>query len=995
MASRRGTRKQTPAPGRIGGGPLTPLLELGTTGLKTTGGRVWEELLPQLQGPRAIAIYREMALNDPTVGAMLRAIEMLIRRVEWNTKPASDDAMDVARAEFVQQCIDDMSETWADTLAGFLSFIRYGFSVHEEVYKRREGPSSDPKLSSKYNDGRIGWARLPARAQDTIDQWIWDENGTLLGCVQKAPPDFRDRLLPWNRFLLFRAGGEKSNPEGQSVLRTAYRPWFFKKRIEEIEGIGVERDLAGLPTALVPPELLAADAPENLKQQLRQIEVLLRNIRRDQREGVIFPQSFDENGKPLYELKLLSTGGRRQFDTSDIVGRYDTRIAMSVLADFVLMGHEKVGSFALASSKTDLFAVALGAWLDVVTEQMNRFAIPRLLRLNAFPFGEKLPTLEHGDIETVDLAEISAYVTQLVGAGVIVPSPGLEKHLLQNAGLPEPEEGEGLEAKAARDDAMAAQIAGQPPAGEEPDPEDPDGENPPPGAPGGPPRPPPGQVPPQFRKGGGLVPRPFGAAAELGKAYDPDQPRDDDGRFSSDGGGGSASPEEIGRLGRAITRRMREGQREMSAALQAGTYDEARGARVGREIRELRRQLAVAEGADPEVTVGTPFRLATGQVDWVVTAIRPQTERVLGGFVVSARSADGKKTRETVWENEIRVRPRVGKLWDPDQPRDEAGRWGDGSEGGNATALRAGRAPVQGADSSALELPGWSADRSLTSANGQQVDERTGKPIPGPDTMFGEIARAQGYDGAPRVVSAEVMDRLVAQNKLELFRGLGGPEAAQHADDLRGGELFAGRGALGSGIYTASATEAVPDPHAKASEYATRTGGRGAVVRMTLHPDARIADHDEMRRDMVRDRAAAERRGASAAHLAAQYQDVGRYAALRGYDVVRHEGTGYHVVLNRTALIVQRENVMAKAAPDACLTSCPAALSQQIGPWFATRTVAALTADRARALTRDVLRVRRWTDLSLENRALLLRAQAEFEGAAVPQRTAHRAPPVA
>ena len=48
-----------------------------------------------------------------------------------------------------------------------------------------------------------------------------------------------------------------------------------------------------------------------------------------------------------YDLKLLSTGGRRQFDTNAIIARYDARIAMSCLADFILLGHDKVGTLAL------------------------------------------------------------------------------------------------------------------------------------------------------------------------------------------------------------------------------------------------------------------------------------------------------------------------------------------------------------------------------------------------------------------------------------------------------------------------------------------------------------------------------------------------------------------------------------------------------------------------------------------------------------------------
>ena len=59
--------------------PEDPLSEIGSTGLEHSGGRIHEEFLPQLRGRRAIQVFKEMRDNDPTVGAMLFAVEMLIR----------------------------------------------------------------------------------------------------------------------------------------------------------------------------------------------------------------------------------------------------------------------------------------------------------------------------------------------------------------------------------------------------------------------------------------------------------------------------------------------------------------------------------------------------------------------------------------------------------------------------------------------------------------------------------------------------------------------------------------------------------------------------------------------------------------------------------------------------------------------------------------------------------------------------------------------------
>ena len=49
---------------------------------------MFKEFLPELQGQRAIQVYQEMSSNDPVVGSILHAIEMLIRQVEWRVEPA-------------------------------------------------------------------------------------------------------------------------------------------------------------------------------------------------------------------------------------------------------------------------------------------------------------------------------------------------------------------------------------------------------------------------------------------------------------------------------------------------------------------------------------------------------------------------------------------------------------------------------------------------------------------------------------------------------------------------------------------------------------------------------------------------------------------------------------------------------------------------------------------------------------------------------------------
>ena len=410
--------------------------EIGTTGLQMYGGRVHEEFHPALRGDKARKVYREMADNDPVVGAILFAMDMLIRQVTWHTEPADDSPAALQVADDVWTSLHDMSQTWANVLSEIMSMLTYGWSYHELVYKIRRGPEA--AVPSTYDDGMVGWRKMPGRAQDTLSRWEWDPAGGIAGMYQldMSAIGKGEVFIPIEKSLLFRTTAQKNNPEGKSVLRTAYRSWYMKKRIEEIEAIGIERDLAGLPVAWVPPTMLSKDATTDEKAALEEIKKIVKRVKRDEQEGVVFPLTYDAKGNKLYDLTLLTSGGQRQFSPDEIITRYDQRMAMTVLGDFILLGHEKVGSFALGSTKMDLFAVALGAWLDEIADVFNQYAIPRLCRLNACPV-DIAPKLRHSEVKNVNLKELGDYITSLAGVGFqLYDDASLEEYLRGAAQLP-------------------------------------------------------------------------------------------------------------------------------------------------------------------------------------------------------------------------------------------------------------------------------------------------------------------------------------------------------------------------------------------------------------------------------------------------------------------------------------------------------------------------------------------------------------------------------
>lgn len=402
--------------------------ELGRSGLRQNSGYINEEFLRKLQWPKAGDVYQEMSSNDPVITAVLFCCRMLIRQVEWRVKPFSDNPADVECAEFVRSCMDDMSETWVDFIDEVISYFSYGFSLHEIVYKRRMGPNKQSSKNSQYNDGRIGWRKIPGRRQTTLSGWDFDPDGGLAGVYQRSGGNYVH--LPIQRCLLFRTNNTNGNPEGISFLRGAYRPWYFKKHIEEIEGIGIERDLAGLPVIIAPEgiDLDNKDDPKAVEARNTSLR-LVTSIRRDRNDGVVL-----NNG---WELKLLSTGGTRQFDTNAIINRYDQRIAITLLADIIMLGADKVGSFALAKVKQSLLATALDAQLTNICGVLNRYAIPRLLALNTFPGITGYPAFECDSVVAPDLNELGNFIGKLAGAKMpLFPDIDLENYLRDIASFP-------------------------------------------------------------------------------------------------------------------------------------------------------------------------------------------------------------------------------------------------------------------------------------------------------------------------------------------------------------------------------------------------------------------------------------------------------------------------------------------------------------------------------------------------------------------------------
>lgn len=426
---------------------------MGSSGLRQFSGWVREEFLPQLVGRQAARVYREMTDNDPTCGALLFAISQAQRSIEWRVSPPDDTPQCAEMVEFVESLMDDMSHSWSDFLSEAQTKFSYGFAPFEKCYKRRlgrkprKGADGKPLPTSKFDDGKIGIWKLPLRGQDTVIKWFFDNDGVMQGMTQQpwVGPIID---IPAAKMFLLRPSTHKNNPEGRSLLRNAYRPWYFVKRLEEQEAICLER-MSGTPEYRVPNALLeAANANDpNAIAALAMYKKIITNVRVDEQMGLVTPSDMWTNAdgtpsaEPMYEFRYaMPQGGRAMaanFDTS--INRYKLDIMTSVLADFLTLGHGQSsrGSQTLGEAKIDMFFQAQRGWAESDAGILNEDLLPSIWELNGFD-PDLMPKFEPDMPQRIDLDGLSNFVFRLGQVGALrFGDDGTEDYLREAAGLPE------------------------------------------------------------------------------------------------------------------------------------------------------------------------------------------------------------------------------------------------------------------------------------------------------------------------------------------------------------------------------------------------------------------------------------------------------------------------------------------------------------------------------------------------------------------------------
>lgn len=388
--------------------PGSPFSEIGFTGLEIYSGVVQQEFLRELrisgrQG--GYNRYDEMRRNSPVIGALLRSIQLAVMTVDWAV--VSDEGKDDPRVEFINESLAGMEFNFKNHVDDALTMLPFGFALTEIVYKR--------------DNGRIVWDKFAFRGQDTVFQWITTPKGDILGFKQQTSKHLVDEPLPIDKLIHYRTSTERNDPEGKSIIRNSYTSYYYAKNIQVIEAIGIERDLAGIPVIEMPEGSDAKDGAPDFEKAKK----IVRRIRNDEQAGVVLP--------PGWTMKLLSAEGSRLFDTSAIIGRYEKRMLMSGLAQFIMLGMDNVGTQSLSEDQSGFFNSGVNSIATNISDTFTKQAIKRLLELNGMD--SEGVWMEHSPAGDTDLEMLTKALQQ--AGGLITWTPQDEVWLRSVFTLPE------------------------------------------------------------------------------------------------------------------------------------------------------------------------------------------------------------------------------------------------------------------------------------------------------------------------------------------------------------------------------------------------------------------------------------------------------------------------------------------------------------------------------------------------------------------------------
>jgi hypothetical protein len=399
--------------------------EIGYSGLSMFNGISQDELYRELTWPCSIKTYKQMSYHA-AVGSCLNLYDSIISKVNWRVVPPQNATQEeIDQTKFIEECLLDMDTPMRTVIRDALSSNIYGFAVQEKVYRRRLKQNG-----SLFNDGKIGIKKIALRNQESIEKFIYSEDGSeILGVKQNLSAVQQGRytgqklevVIPRQKYIHVATGRNREDPFGKSPLRDVYLSYRFLVVAEELESTGVSKDLAGLPLLKLPAQYMSTDASPEQKILFENFKNIARNMQVNAQSSLVLPSDVNpETRAPLFDFELISSqGSGKSFDISSIKSYYQNQVYTTLGADLLLMGSSgNSGSFSLGQIKSSLTGATIESMLDNIVDAFQRDLIRHIYELNGFD-ASRMCKLDYNDLNSTDLESLSKAYQRYASTGLL------------------------------------------------------------------------------------------------------------------------------------------------------------------------------------------------------------------------------------------------------------------------------------------------------------------------------------------------------------------------------------------------------------------------------------------------------------------------------------------------------------------------------------------------------------------------------------------------
>jgi hypothetical protein len=397
--------------------------------------------------------YSDNLANIDVVGASVRYYLNLGTAAKWSLDPADDTPAAQDVADFIDDVIRDMRTPWARVVRRGLMYRYWGFGIQEWTAKKRE-------------DGKIGLLDVEARPAHTIERWDRDEDtGHVVGVVQLRPQDQKLAYLPRTKIVYVVDDSLSDSPDGFGIARQISETVQRLQRFQELETIGFETELRGIPKGRAPYAVLDdLKAKKKIKEServaiLAPLKDFIENHIISVKTGVMIDSSVyraTDEGKtpsatPLWDVELMTGGSTGMEAVAAAIERLQREIARLFGTEGILLGGSNVGSLALSRDKSHQLAVVVDSALSELKEAYQRDIVETVCTLNGIP-RELWPTLSPEEMQYHDIEQLTTALGDLATAGapLAINDPAVNV-IRSQMGLPDAPEEDAVDASGRSD----------------------------------------------------------------------------------------------------------------------------------------------------------------------------------------------------------------------------------------------------------------------------------------------------------------------------------------------------------------------------------------------------------------------------------------------------------------------------------------------------------------------------------------------------------------